>query len=235
MRIGRANGEGWLRLGEAAAELGVSLNTLRRWSDSGKLTCYRSPGGHRRYRRGDIEALLRAEDTTARSRPPTPRRAKPAPPVAGELRAPLLALARVAAEGVGVTECRISLRRPTTPSPSSPHAAARAAAQRLRTRARRRARCRPSARCCAPAGGSSSPTWAPPISSSDPRRRRSASAATPPILAVPLAVDGRNSAVLELVESRAPRAFTGANVTFAEFMARQAARLLSRRGGDGRA
>ena len=47
------------------------------------------------------------------------------------------------------------------------------------------------------------------------------------ILAVPLAVDGRNSAVLELVESRAPRAFTGANVTFAEFMARQATQLLS--------
>ena len=47
------------------------------------------------------------------------------------------------------------------------------------------------------------------------------------VLAVPLTVDGRNQAVLELVESRAPRAFTGANVTFAEFMARHAARLLA--------
>ena len=53
---------------EAAAERGVSLNTLRRWSDSGKLTCYRSPGGHRRYRRGDVEALLRAEDLVTRCR-----------------------------------------------------------------------------------------------------------------------------------------------------------------------
>jgi excisionase family DNA binding protein len=61
MRIGRANGQDWLRLGEAAAELGVSLNTLRRWSDAGRLTCYRSPGGHRRYRRADVEALMRAE------------------------------------------------------------------------------------------------------------------------------------------------------------------------------
>ena len=69
MRVGRANGESWLRLGEAAAELGVSLNTLRRWSDSGKLTCYRSPGGHRRYRRGDVEALLRAEDPTSAAAP----------------------------------------------------------------------------------------------------------------------------------------------------------------------
>ena len=43
---------------------------------------------------------------------------------------------------------------------------------------------------------------------------------------MPLTVEGRNRAVLELVESRAPRAFTGANVTFAEFMARQAANLL---------
>ena len=80
MRIGRANGEGWLRLGEAAAELGVSLNTLRRWSDSGKLTCYRSPGGHRRYRRGDVEALLRAEDATGVVAPSTPTYAKTSPP-----------------------------------------------------------------------------------------------------------------------------------------------------------
>ena len=46
-------------------------------------------------------------------------------------------------------------------------------------RAHRESRCRPSARCCSPAGDSSSPTWAPPISSSDPRRRRSASVAMP--------------------------------------------------------
>ena len=107
MRIGRANGEGWLRLGEAAAELGVSLNTLRRWSDSGKLICYRSPGGHRRYRRADVETLLRAED---RRRPGAGGRR---PPVAAgdhdAARASLLTLARVAAEGVGVTECRVSL------------------------------------------------------------------------------------------------------------------------------
>ena len=49
MRVGKANGQDWLRLSEAATALGVSLNTLRRWSDTGKLVCYRSPGGHRRY------------------------------------------------------------------------------------------------------------------------------------------------------------------------------------------
>ena len=50
----------WLRLGPAAELLGVSINTLRRWSDAGKVACYRSAGGHRRFRRADIEALLRA-------------------------------------------------------------------------------------------------------------------------------------------------------------------------------
>jgi len=56
--VGKATGREWLRLGEAADALGVSLSTLRRWSDTGKLACYRSPGGHRRYRRTDVEALL---------------------------------------------------------------------------------------------------------------------------------------------------------------------------------
>ena len=109
MRVGRANGEGWLRLGEAAAELGVSPNTLRRWSDLGKLTCYRSPGGHRRYRRRDVEALLRAEDPASVATPSLGAWPPTAPPIGDELSAPLLVLARVAAEGVGVTECRISL------------------------------------------------------------------------------------------------------------------------------
>jgi len=49
----------WLRLSPAAQLLGVSINTLRRWSDAGKVACYRSAGGHRRFRRVDIEALLR--------------------------------------------------------------------------------------------------------------------------------------------------------------------------------
>ena len=53
---------GWLRVHDAARLLGVSLNTLRRWSDSGKLACYRSPGGHRRFRLEDVQALLVAEE-----------------------------------------------------------------------------------------------------------------------------------------------------------------------------
>ena len=58
MRIGKANGEDWLRLSEAARALGVSLNTVRRWSDSGQLVGYRSPGGHRRFRRADVDTFI---------------------------------------------------------------------------------------------------------------------------------------------------------------------------------
>jgi diguanylate cyclase (GGDEF)-like protein len=48
----------WLRVREAAALLGMSPNTLRRAGDKSPVPCFTSPGGHRRYRRRDIEALL---------------------------------------------------------------------------------------------------------------------------------------------------------------------------------
>ncbi len=50
----------WLRLADAAACLGVSATTLRRWSDAGRVPCFRSPGGHRRYRLDDLHVLLKA-------------------------------------------------------------------------------------------------------------------------------------------------------------------------------
>ncbi len=36
-------------IGQAAAELGVSRDTLRRWEAAGKITVERTPSGHRRY------------------------------------------------------------------------------------------------------------------------------------------------------------------------------------------
>jgi excisionase family DNA binding protein len=48
----------WLRLGEAARFLGVAQSTIRKWSDAGRVPAFYTPGGHRRYRRADLEAFL---------------------------------------------------------------------------------------------------------------------------------------------------------------------------------
>jgi len=48
----------WLTLGRAARFLGVAQSTIRRWSDQGRVPAFYTPGGHRRYRRGDLEAFL---------------------------------------------------------------------------------------------------------------------------------------------------------------------------------
>lgn len=45
-----------LTIGQAAEYLGVSLNTLRRWDESGKLVAIKKEGGtHRYYREKDLE------------------------------------------------------------------------------------------------------------------------------------------------------------------------------------
>lgn len=48
----------WLTLGEAARYLGVAQSTMRTWSDSGRVPVFCTPGRHRRYRRGDLDAFL---------------------------------------------------------------------------------------------------------------------------------------------------------------------------------
>ena len=48
----------WFTLGEASRLLGVHPATVRQWSDEGKLSAFRTPGGHRRFARADIERLL---------------------------------------------------------------------------------------------------------------------------------------------------------------------------------
>ena len=49
-----------LSISEAARVLGVSLSTVRRWSDAGVLPSYRTPGGQRRYSREQLESFLRS-------------------------------------------------------------------------------------------------------------------------------------------------------------------------------
>jgi excisionase family DNA binding protein len=48
----------WLTLGQAAKFLGVAQSTIRKWSDQGRLPAFYTPGGHRRYRRADLDAFL---------------------------------------------------------------------------------------------------------------------------------------------------------------------------------
>jgi excisionase family DNA binding protein len=57
---GRSAGGGldWLTLGQAAKYLGVAQSTIRKWSDGGRLPAFYTPGGHRRFRRGDLDAFL---------------------------------------------------------------------------------------------------------------------------------------------------------------------------------
>ena len=58
---GRRGGGGendWMTLGQAAKYLGVAQSTIRKWSDLGRLPAFYTPGGHRRYRRGDLETFL---------------------------------------------------------------------------------------------------------------------------------------------------------------------------------
>ncbi len=47
--------EPWLGLSEAAEILGVHPSTLRTWADRGKFPVHRTPGGHRRFQRSDVE------------------------------------------------------------------------------------------------------------------------------------------------------------------------------------
>jgi DNA-binding transcriptional MerR regulator len=50
--------------------LGVTPGTLRRWSDTGRVAAFTTPGGHRRYRRAALEGLLPSERV---GRPPMSR------------------------------------------------------------------------------------------------------------------------------------------------------------------
>jgi excisionase family DNA binding protein len=48
----------WLTLGQAAKYLGVAQSTIRKWSDHGRVPAFYTPGGHRRYRRQDLDQFL---------------------------------------------------------------------------------------------------------------------------------------------------------------------------------
>jgi excisionase family DNA binding protein len=55
----------WLTLSGAAQLLGVHPGTVRNWADQGRLPVQRTRGGHRRFRRADVE--LWRQSQTARA------------------------------------------------------------------------------------------------------------------------------------------------------------------------
>src|SRR6478735_7817156 len=65
-----AEGEPFLRVGQAADILGVTVETLRRWEAEGRLTMTRTAGGQRLVALADITRLL-AERRRAGSERPT--------------------------------------------------------------------------------------------------------------------------------------------------------------------
>jgi excisionase family DNA binding protein len=50
---------------QAARYLGVSLATIRRWTDAGHISCYRTPGGQRRFSREQLDTFITAVATPA--------------------------------------------------------------------------------------------------------------------------------------------------------------------------
>ncbi len=52
---------------ELARICGVSISTIKRWTDSGLLRCVRTPGGHRKFRVQDVAEAARKLGTTMAS------------------------------------------------------------------------------------------------------------------------------------------------------------------------
>ena len=58
-----------LRIGEAAAQLGVSADTLRRWAEAGRLEVELTPGGQRTVRQADVTRLAAERRRDGAERP----------------------------------------------------------------------------------------------------------------------------------------------------------------------
>ena len=51
-----------LRISEAATLIGVSTRTLRRWDKAGKLSCFRTPGNHRRIHFIEVQRIVTGKE-----------------------------------------------------------------------------------------------------------------------------------------------------------------------------
>jgi len=43
---------------QVAAIFGVHPGTVKKWADKGQIAGFKTPGGHWRFRRGDVDQLL---------------------------------------------------------------------------------------------------------------------------------------------------------------------------------
>ncbi len=130
-----------LTVAQAATILGVHPNTIRTWTDAGRLTAYRiNSRGDRRFRRGDVERLL-VEDRPADDDPiPTTRCAAGTQRRARRLRPHRRRPRLVADDGVGRPSGR---RGPAHGARRRPRGDLRRRGRALRARRARRVR-RPS-------------------------------------------------------------------------------------------
>ena len=62
------NTQQWLTLGEASQLLGVHATTLREWVDTGRISSFRTPGGHRRFDVRDVQSFLQERKSMAPGR-----------------------------------------------------------------------------------------------------------------------------------------------------------------------
>ncbi|HJN11130.1 MAG TPA: helix-turn-helix domain-containing protein [Pirellulaceae bacterium] len=60
----------YVKTAEAAEILGVAQNTIRKWSENGKLPVQRNPAnGYRLFKRSDLDAFLRKAAKPVQPRP----------------------------------------------------------------------------------------------------------------------------------------------------------------------
>jgi excisionase family DNA binding protein len=57
----------WLSLSEIAEKLGVHPSTVRNWTDKGGMPVHRTRGGHRRFKRSEVELWMQSQQTSAPS------------------------------------------------------------------------------------------------------------------------------------------------------------------------
>ena len=73
---------------QAARYVGVSLATIRRWTDAGHIHCYRTPGGQRRFSRDQLDEFVTSMQNAGEIHEPAGREGRLSGPEAQLARRP---------------------------------------------------------------------------------------------------------------------------------------------------